>query len=339
MEIPGPESRFSGTPRWVLILATALLVSVTGAFGLVRATNSRLDGVRKVDAVVPALSPATPNVENYLLVGSDSRAGADPSDPDFANIGSENSQPGMRSDTLMVLRYDKNDGSVALMSVPRDLWVKLGNGERFDKVNAAYKLGPDVVVRTVQRALNIPIHHYLEVDFQGFKAIVDAIHGVEICVDRASRDRTTGFYIGRRACKVVNGTQALAYARSRHFEQKFKDSGWKMDATADIGRTERQRKFVNSLLKSAARYVAEHPLRAAEVMRNATAAFSVDSGLKLVDLGRKLRPAAQGGAVSWALPVALDMIEGRSVVRLTNESTPVLAYFAGTGPAPAAPQS
>ena len=191
MEIPGPESRFSGTPRWVLILATALLVSVTGAFGLVRATNSRLDGVRKVDAVVPALSPATPNVENYLLVGSDSRAGADPSDPDFANIGSENSQPGMRSDTLMVLRYDKNDGSVALMSVPRDLWVKLGNGERFDKVNAAYKLGPDVVVRTVQRALNIPIHHYLEVDFQGFKAIVDAIHGVEICVDRASRDRTT----------------------------------------------------------------------------------------------------------------------------------------------------
>ena len=321
------------------MLATAALVAVSGAFGLVRATNAQLAGVRKVDSVVPALSPSTPGVENYLLVGSDSRAGVDPTDPDYANIGSENTQPGMRSDTLMVMRYDKSNGSVALMSVPRDLWVRLGNGERFDKVNAAYKLGPDVVVRTVQRALNIPIHHYMEVDFQGFKSIVDAIHGVEICVDRASRDRTTGFYIGRRACKIVNGTQALAYARSRHFEQKYKDSGWKMDPTADIGRTERQRKFVNSLIRSAARYVAEHPLQAAEVMRNATAAFSVDSGLKLVDLGRKLRPAADGGAVSWALPVTLDMIQGRSVVRLTNESAPLLAYFAGTGPAPAVPGS
>lgn len=339
MDVPETVSRFSGTPRWALVLATAALVAVSGAFGLVRATNAQLAGVRKVDSVVPALSPSTPGVENYLLVGSDSRAGVDPTDPDYANIGSENTQPGMRSDTLMVMRYDKSNGSVALMSVPRDLWVRLGNGERFDKVNAAYKLGPDVVVRTVQRALNIPIHHYMEVDFQGFKSIVDAIHGVEICVDRASRDRTTGFYIGRRACKIVNGTQALAYARSRHFEQKYKDSGWKMDPTADIGRTERQRKFVNSLIRSAARYVAEHPLQAAEVMRNATAAFSVDSGLKLVDLGRKLRPAADGGAVSWALPVTLDMIQGRSVVRLTNESAPLLAYFAGTGPAPAVPGS
>lgn len=322
-----------------MVLAAAGLVAVAGAFGLVRATNAQLDGVRKVPSVVPALSPSTPGVENYLLVGSDSRAGVDPTDPDYANIGSENAQPGMRSDTLMVMRYDKADGSVALLSVPRDLWVRLGDGERFDKVNAAYKLGPDVVVRTVQRALNIPVHHYLEVDFQGFKAIVDAIHGVEICVDRASRDKSTGFYIGRRACKTVNGTQALAYARSRHFEQKFKDTGWKMDPTADIGRTERQRRFVSALIKSAARYVAEHPLQAAEVMRNATSAFSVDAGLKLVDLGRKLRPAAQGGAVSWALPVTLDMIDGRSVVRLTNDAAPLLAYFAGTGPAPPAPAS
>lgn len=318
-----------------MILGTALCVALAGAFGLVRATNAQLDGVARIEAVVPALSPATPGVENYLLVGSDSREGADPTDPDYANVGSANSQPGKRSDTLMVLRYDSVSGGIALMSVPRDLWVRIGNGERFERINSAYKLGPDVVVRTVQRALNIPIHHYMEVDFQGFKAIVDAVRGVEICVDRASRDKSTGFYIGRRACKVVNGTQALAYARSRHFEQKYKDEGWKMDATADIGRTARQRAFVTALLKSTARYVAAHPLDAANVMRNATSAFSVDGGLQLIDLARKLRPAADGGAVSWALPVTNDMIGGRSVVRLTNDAAPLLAYFAGTGPAPA----
>ena len=339
MDSPGKLNRLSGAPRWAVIVSTALFVSLAGALGLVRATNAGLDGVARVDAVAPVLSPATPGVENYLLVGSDSRAGAEPGDPDYGNIGSADAQPGERSDTLMVLRHDQASGSVSLMSVPRDLWVRIGTGEKFDRINAAYRQGPDVVVRTVQRALNIPVHHYLEVDFQGFKAIVDAVDGVEICVDRASRDKSTGFYIGRKACKVVGGTQALAYARSRHFEQKFKDEGWKMDYTADIGRTERQRRFVTSLLKSAARYLAEHPLRAAEVMRSATSAFAVDPGLSLVDLARKLRPAAQGGAVSWALPVTNDMVEGRAVVRLTNDAAPLLAYFAGTGPPPAAPGS
>ena len=324
----------SGAPRWMMVTAVAALTALAGAAGLVRATNSQMAGVTRTDAAGPALSPPTPGVENYLLVGSDSRAGADPGDADYANVGSENSNPGMRSDTLMVMRYDTGNGSVSLMSVPRDLYVRIGSGEKYDRINSAYKHGPETVVRTVERALNIPVHHYMEVDFQGFKSIVDAIHGVEICVDRASRDKTTGFYIGRKACKTVDGTQALAYARSRHFEQKYQD-GWKMDATADIGRTARQRTFVTALLKSTARYVAAHPLEAADVMRNATSAFTVDATLQLVDLARKLRPAASGGAVSWALPVTNDMVNGMSVVRLTNDAPPLLAYFAGTGPAPA----
>ncbi|MFM2046422.1 MAG: hypothetical protein RL383_499 [Actinomycetota bacterium] len=316
------------------MLATAVVVMLGGALGLVRAVNEGMDGVARIDSVGAVLSPPTPGVENYLLVGSDSREGADPSDPDYANVGSEAKNPGRRSDTLMVLRLDKSTGSVALMSVPRDLYVRIGSGEKMDRINSAYRSGPDTVVTTVQRALNIPVHHYLEVDFQGFKRIVDAVGGVEVCVDRASRDKSTGFFIGRRACKVVGGAQALAYARSRHFEQKYKDEGWKMDATADIGRTARQRKFVASLLKSSVRYVARHPLDAASVMREAASALSVDSGLDLVDLARKLRPVADGGTVSHALPVANDMVGSRSVVRLTADATPLLAWFAGTGPEP-----
>ena len=162
MPAGSPLSRLSGYPRWVLIVGTAVVLSLAGAFGLVRATNSQLDGVARVPDVTPALSPATPGIENYLLVGSDSREGSDPTDPDYANVGGVDTQPGQRSDTLMVLRYDTNNESVSLMSVPRDLWVRIGSGEKFDKINAAYRHGPDTVVRTVQRALNIPIHHYLE---------------------------------------------------------------------------------------------------------------------------------------------------------------------------------
>lgn len=320
----------------MIVAGTAVVVMLGGALGLVRAVNAGMDGVARVDAVSAVLSPPTDGVENYLLVGSDSREGADPSDPDYANVGSADKNPGRRSDTLMVLRRDTRSGSVALMSVPRDLYVRIGSGEKLDRINSAYRSGPDAVVTTVQRALNIPIHHYLEIDFQGFKSIVNAVGGVEVCVDRASRDKSTGFFIGRRACKVVGGAQALAYARSRHFEQKYKDEGWKMDATADIGRTARQRKFVTALLKSAARHVVENPLHAATVMREASGALSVDPGLDLVDLARKLRPVADGGAVSHALPVANDMVGGMSVVRLTADATPLLAWFAGTGPEPPA---
>ncbi|MFM7262174.1 MAG: LCP family protein, partial [Acidimicrobiales bacterium] len=197
-----PETRLSSAPRWMIVAGTAVVVMLAGALGLVRAVNAGMDGVARVEGVSAVLSPPTDGVENYLLVGSDSREGADPSDPDYANVGSADKNPGRRSDTLMVLRRDTRSGSVALMSVPRDLYVRIGSGEKLDRINSAYRSGPDAVVTTVQRALNIPIHHYLEIDFQGFKSIVDAVGGVEVCVDRASRDKSTGFFIGRRACKV-----------------------------------------------------------------------------------------------------------------------------------------
>jgi LCP family protein required for cell wall assembly len=224
------------------------------------------------------------------------------------------------------------------MSVPRDLRVMMADNGRFGKVNAAYQRGADVLVRTLQSALNIPIHHYIEMDFSGFKDIVDAVGGVRICVDRASRDKSTGFFLGKRGCKMQNGTQALSYARSRHFEEKI-DGRWQVDGTGDVGRGDRQRYFMSVLVKQAVRYLAEHPMKASEILSSFSSAVAVDDGLDLIDLARKLRPLANGAALSVALPVSSDMISGSFVFTLNNESKPVLDYFAGLGPLPAAPPS
>lgn len=118
----------SSAPRWTIVVGTAVVVMLGGALGLVRAVNAGMDGVARVEEVSAVLSPPTDGVENYLLVGSDSREGADPSDPDYANVGSADKNPGRRSDTLMVLRRDTRSGAVALMSVPRDLYVRIGSG-------------------------------------------------------------------------------------------------------------------------------------------------------------------------------------------------------------------
>jgi len=321
----------------MLVVGVALVMSLAGALGIVRATNAHLDAVTRVPEVVSALSPATDGVENYLLVGSDSRASADPSDPDYAAVGSEQANPGMRSDTLIVVRYDTSSGAIAMMSIPRDLWVRIGDTNENNRINAAYQKGPDVLVRTVQNALNIPIHHFVEVNFSGFKKIVDAIGGVRICVDRASRDKASGFFIGKRGCKLLNGSKALGYARARHFEQKI-NGRWELDGSGDVGRGTRQRGFISTLAKQSARYLAMNPLQTHIVLDAFAAAVKVDPGLDLIDLGRKLRPIGNGDTISYSLPVTSGWAGSKFVFRLANEAQALIGFFAGLGPPPAVSQ-
>ena len=317
----------------MIVACCALVLSLAGALGIVRATGSSLDTVARLPEVTPVLSGATDGVENILLVGSDSRVGSDPSDADWESVGSESSTPGMRSDSMIIVRRDTSTGQVALLSIPRDLLVRVGDTDELRKINAVYQRGPGVLVRTIQRALNIPIHHYVEIGFPGFRRIVDAIGGVTICVEHPSRDKPTG-YFGRRGCRRLEGAKALAYARSRHFEEK-RNGRWVMDGSGDVGRGERQRAFISSLVKDTVRHLGAHPLRADDVLAAYAAAVRVDERLDLLDLGRSLRPLGNGGAESYSLPVNSDMVDGVFVFRLANDAQALLGYFAGLGPAPA----
>ena len=323
----------TGAPKWMWVVSVALVMSLAGALGVVRATNDAFDGVTRLAVTSPVLSPPSDAVENILLVGSDSRAGADPGDDDFATTGSEDATPGMRSDTMIMVRIDRLDGSVSLMSIPRDLWVRVGESEKYAKVNAAYSSGPDVLVRTIQRALNIPVHHYIEIDFSGFKTIVDAIGGVPVCVPRPSRDKNTGFYIGRSGCKRLDGAKALGYARSRYLEEKI-DGKWVLDRTGDTGRSERQRAFMTALVKEAVQYLARNPMKIHEVLGAATSVMTVSEELDLLETGRRLRSLGEGETLSYALPVSSDMLNDNFIFRLSRDASPVLAFFAGLGPAP-----
>jgi LCP family protein required for cell wall assembly len=281
---------------------------------------------------------ADPNDQfvNFLLVGSDSRAGADPSDPDFANVGGEGDVQGRRSDTLIVVNVEKSTGIISLMSVPRDLWVTIGDSENTERINVAYREGAAVVVRTINRALGIPIHHYLEIDFQGFKQLVDAVGGVTVCVEYPTRDRNTGLYV-RPGCKNLDGVDSLAYARSRFFEEKV-DGQWRMDGTSDIGRGKRQRLFTALLMQTAVNRTLSDPFRAGAVMRGATSAFLVDERLDMVEFAQLMRPAAAGQLRRFSLDTFGDTVRGNSVLRIAESAGPVLAFYAGNGPAPVPPE-
>ena len=304
----------------------ALVTAVVAAAGMLVATRRIVADVPRVEGVAEVLSPSSGSIDNYLLVGSDSRAFGDP------NTGQTGDVTGNRSDTIMVLRYDRDDGSASLLSIPRDLYVDVE--AHTGRINGAYNDGPSALVRAVQQSLDIPIHHYVEIDFFGFTTLIDALDGIEVCFWYPTRDLNTGLDITAPGCYILNGTQALAYARSRHYEE-LRDGEWREDPTSDLGRSTRQRDFVNRTLQTALEQVKVDPYSAGDLARAITAAIRIDTELDPIDAASTLRTAVDGGLGTYALPVDAVTIEGNAVLQLGEGAEAVLAYFRGDGPAPA----
>lgn len=324
--------------RLVPFLVIVVAVGAAGAAGLLAAARSTIDAVNRVEGLAPVLDAPVGGVDNYLLIGSDSRSGADPTSPDFGGIGSESDVQGSRSDTIMVLRHDTGTNTVSLLSIPRDLWVDIP-GRGMNRINSAYRDGPAAVVQTVQNNLDIPIQHYVEVDFSGFKALVDAIGGVEMCFLYPTRDTHTGLNITEPGCSVLDGVAALGFARSRYYEE-FRDGDWRVDGTADLGRIERQQMFVSKALTAALDGVLSNPFLLGEIVRSSAGSVSVDDELDLVATAAALQPAASGGLGTYSLPVVGDEIDGKSVLRLGEGADALLAWFRndpGAAPPVAAP--
>ncbi|MEX0846228.1 MAG: LCP family protein [Ilumatobacteraceae bacterium] len=331
-----PAPRAARRPSRVgLSLLVIAAFTVAGVAGTLIATRNAIATVVTVPEVAAVLSPPSDTVENFLLVGSDSRANSDPTSPDYGGIGSEADVTGSRSDTIMVLRRDKATGEAALLSIPRDLWVDIP-GKGTDRINSAYAEGPAVLVQTVQDALGLPVHHYVEIDFSGFKQLVDAVGGVELCFFYPTRDTRTGLDVPEAGCHTADGVEALSYARSRYFEQ-YIDGEWKVDGTADIGRTKRQQDFVDRALRGALATVKANPFVAGDLLEAGGSAVRVDDELDLLQAASSLRPAVDAGLATWSLPIVGTTIDGKSVLQLGDGAAALLDWFAGRGPAPAPP--
>lgn len=300
---------------------------VVSAVGLYVATRQQEASVERVGELNGVMTDGGGSFVNYLLVGSDTREGADPNSPDYGGIGDANEIGGHRSDTIIVLHVDNDRQTASIMSVPRDLWVEIpGYGD--DRINVAYTYGPEVLVQTIQTALGIPINHYIEVDFYSFKDIIGALGGVDMCFDHPTRDLNTGLWIGAPGCYNLGPVMSLAYARSRYYEVN-RTGEWEIDGSADLGRTIRQQKFLQAAVAKAAEQMAANPLRASDLINAAVGSLRVDPGTNLVQSAEFLRPLAAGGLARYTLPTMPEEIEGKSVLVLGADAPAVLRYLAG----------
>jgi LCP family protein required for cell wall assembly len=244
--------------RLLIATCSVLVVIACGlGWGAASWVEAAVRQIGALDPDSPAIQDAAAQVgdQNFLVVGSDSRAGA----PASEDAGDADDVPGARTDTIMVVHVPEDRSGVTVVSFPRDLEITRPACERWDPVSGAYsrqvlpstprvKLnsayaagGPRCVTRAVQQLSGLAINRFLGVDFQGFQGMVDAVHGVPICVERPINDSVLGPIVTRTGPTVLTGAQALDYVRARHVQG---------DPSSDYGRIQRQQRFLGALLRS-----------------------------------------------------------------------------------------
>jgi LCP family protein required for cell wall assembly len=261
--------RFWGQPgrrgrRIALIVGTVMAVLVAGVAG----TYYWLDGKLNKDVTLPTTSLTSAGT-NWLITGSDSRAGLSRAEIDAMHVGFDEGT--LNSDSIMLLHV--GSGRPVLISIPRDSYVDIP-GHGWNKINAALAYGgASLLIQTVENVTGLKIDHYMGIGFAGLVAVVDKIGGVPICLKTAINDSYSGVHLAA-GCHNLNGVQALAFVRDRH---SF--------ATEDLQRIQDQRAFLSALLKKATSPgVFLNPFTALPFGSTAASSMSVDMGTSLLDL-------------------------------------------------------
>lgn len=237
---PG-RSRGGRFKTGVIVLVVVLLTTLVGTYFWADSKMRREVDLSKVEE-----RPEAGEGTNYLIVGSDSREGLSDEDQDRLRTGSTG---GKRTDSMMILHVGSNGNS--MISLPRDSWVTIPeftgseSGNRIpaqqQKLNAAFSIqGPELLVRTIEFNTGLKIDHYAEIGFGGFANLVDSLGGVEMCFDKAIKDKNSGADFAE-GCHDLDGAESLAFVRNRYNAEG-----------GDLGRTQNQQKFLAALANESA---------------------------------------------------------------------------------------
>lgn len=329
--VRGRPRRRTSAPLGVLF---AVVVAIAGAVGVISAADRQVGNVERIENLEDVLVAVDGPAVNYLIIGSDTREGFDPDSPDASTIGSDSDVSGRRSDTIIILRQEEDGDGAALLSLNRDLWVTHADTGREQRINAAYNRGADVLAATITAEYGIAINHVVDVDFFGFKEIIDTIGGTTLCFDVPVRDVRSGLD-QPAGCNLLSGDQALAYARSRTF-QEFRDGDWRTDGTADIGRVTRQQAFIRATVDQTLNRLQADPFLASELIDSTAGSLRLDPNLDPLGAAGTLRKAFGSGLTTYTLPSEGATIDGNSVLLAIEgaEHDAILNYFRGAGPLP-----
>jgi len=339
-----PRYRHSGKQRaFVIFNITLAVVTVLAGSGLLYA-NWKL-GSRKVVSIDPValgdgnldLPEGDRTAKNFLITGSDNNACISKDSPFYGGFSNRTGY-GERSDSLMVVRVNPIDNQAAILSFPRDMWVKQAGSNRSNRINANFeKKNPNRLIRNIKENFGISIDHYINIDFCAFAGIVDAVGGVRVPFTYKAQDKMTGFKVLRaRVCYTFQGDHALAYMRSRHYKWfNPKTMKWTSDGTSDWGRISRQQDFMKRVIRKSLEKAKTNPRVASGILNAALKNIITDdklSPLTVLQLGQAMKNFNTDTMGSYTMPGTGTLVDDMSVILPDLESATskkILSVFQG----------
>jgi LCP family protein required for cell wall assembly len=288
-----------GAGRVLMTLLIVFLLFVGGVWIYLETSITRDAAIHDYAGRPPAASGT-----NWLIVGSDSRDGLTVADQQRLSTGdTQAAGAGKRTDTIMVAHIPDNSVRPTLLSLPRDSQVKIP-GHGTSKINAAFSIGgAPLLLETVEGATGLRMDHYAEIGFGGFANIVDAVGGVNMCIDKNMQDTMTGVNI-TAGCQTLDGAKALGFVRMRHSASTPR---------SDLDRVANQRKFIGALVSTiASPGTLLNPFTFFPLLSSAPGALTIDSGdhlHNLVGLALAMRGISTGGVVTTTAPVTSGSAE------------------------------
>jgi polyisoprenyl-teichoic acid--peptidoglycan teichoic acid transferase len=322
----GPRPRRSWRQRVILaaltsIVALCLAGASVGGYVLVK-----YNSINRVDNL-SLDQPPSGDPENYLVVAVDTRKG----------------QESKNTDTIMVARVDPKSDRLALTSFPRDLMVTIADTGEIGMINSAYSRpndGEQNLINTLRQNFGVPIHHFVEVNFESFKRVVDDVGGVSLWFPTPVRDKWSGLRIDRTGCVQLDGQQALTFARARKMQIMTAD-GWQQDPRAsDLSRVQRQQIFIQRALAKALSQVQSNPLRVTDLVNVAvdTVRFDKQLGVRdMVDLGNHFSDFDSEKLETHHLPTLPYPPDPNRVLLDEKNAQPALNVFRGLPPGELSP--
>lgn len=266
-----PWRTFRRIVTWTLLAYVIWLIGLAGyiAFSLV-----------KIDALSPNPIPDTAGTV-WLMVGSDSRAGLTAKERKEYKTGSDD---GERTDTIMLVHLQPGKAP-KMVSIPRDSWVTIpahtrANGVQVGpqkaKINASFAFGgAKLLTETVEYNTGLRVDHYMQVGMGGIVTLTNAVGGVEVCFEKAIKDKNSGLDV-QPGCQVLDGGTALAWVRMRY-----------ADVTGDFGRMQRQQEWIRLVMHEILSWqTLLNPVEQWHIANAILAAIQIDKGTNTIDLGK-----------------------------------------------------
>ncbi|KAB1141624.1 LytR family transcriptional regulator [Streptomyces luteolifulvus] len=307
--------------RWIALGFVVLVLAGAGtAYWLYSSLDGNIKGVDLDQALGDDRPEKLPTSgQNILILGSDSRSGANAA-LDKADVS------GARSDTALVMHIPEGRTKAVAVSIPRDTLVTRPECSTSDgstvasakrvMFNSIYsQVGPACVVKTVEQISGVRMDHYVEIDFAGFKGLVDAIGGVTVSVDQNIHDTSSGLDLTAGTHKL-DGTQSLQFVRTRHG----------IGDGSDLGRITLQQQFMTALLSEIKKQdLLGSPTKTYKIADELTSALTTDSDLAslkaLSDFGRSMNGVDPENMETIMLPVEYDKTDPNRVVAAEPQAT------------------